>query len=299
MSESPLLVSYSDISSFLKCRRAWNWGFTEDWTKPDKAIGALAIGTRVHASIENYYLDNGDPVDWFDKLSEDAHSLLDSVDAPPWDYDTLEKETIIGRNCVEAHQEWLEEEGEDYNYNVFGVEQKVEADMLGGRIRLRGKADVVFQERDTGFLVVDDLKTTSAITPNLREELSKSWQHIIYLICLAETFPDQIVHRSTYTVMKKFTKAPKSGTPVVARWRVPGTSRNLSNKKVQLEAILTDMLRAYEEKSQYPSPQMGCSWCDYRHPCEVIDENPGSEVHILDREFVRGRKHARYTDPGS
>lgn len=294
MTNEPLVVTYSDIVNFLKCRRLWYWNYVQDYNKPESVLGALAIGTRVHAALECYYKDLGDPLDEFDALTNTAEQHLRDIEAPPWDFEALKKETVIGRNCVEAHQDWLEEEGEDYNYDVFAVEQVLSTPMLDGRILLKGKADVIFKERDTGFLIVNDLKTTSAITSALREEFERSWQHYIYLICAAITYPDQIIHRSSYTVMKKFVTPPRTNSPVVVRWRVPGTSMSIPHRKVQLEHILRDMLVAYETGSNYPSPQMGCSWCSYRHPCEVIDERPGTEIHILAREFVKGSKHARY-----
>lgn len=291
---APLVVTYSDITNFLKCRRLWYWNYVLDYNKPESLVGPLALGTRVHKALDTYYRDDEDPVYEFDALAETDLQTLEDSDCPPWDIDALKKDNLIGRNCVEAHQDWLEEEGEDYNFAVFAVEKVVEAPMLDGQVILKGKADVIFKERDTGFLCISDHKTTSAITSSLREELERSWQHYIYLICAAETYPDEIIYRSMYTVMKKFITAPKTNTPVVARWRVPGTSMSISHRKLQLEAILRDMLEAYETGSSYPSPQMGCSWCNYRHPCEVIDERPGTEVHILDREFIKGTKHARY-----
>lgn len=290
-----LVVTHSDLKAFLTCRRQWYWQYVSDYQKPEKRTGPLALGIRVHAAIEQYYANALDPVEVFNDLSTKAidDSTYD-VDAPPWELDQLYKDTVVGRRCVQNHQNWLEEEGEDAPYEVAGVEQTVEADIMGGDITLRGKVDVLFREIDTGFLFVNDLKTAAKKT--VREEFERSYQHNVYMAALRLANPGEFIQGAMYTVMYKTAR-----TGSVERFKVPGSTRMADNKLRQIEAICREMLHAIDRiendgvANAYPTPQDACRWCAFRHPCELLDESSVAAREMLEKDFTRGKRYARYT----
>ncbi len=295
-----IVITHSDIKEFLMCRRRWYWSYVQDFKKPEHCYGALALGTRVHASLEHYYKGEGDPLDAHEALFRaDLATLEDDPATPGWALDQLYKDVIIGRNCVTAHQQWLEDEGADDAFTVEGVEQTVTAPILGGRVTILGKVDVLFRRKDNNFLAINDLKTDGA-RPGLREQLERSWQHHVYLIALRLSRPEEVVGEAYYTVIRKLERLSRAKNPVVMRHRVPGTSRMAESKLAQLEVICAEMLRAMSHietdgmKHAFPSPNHECQWCDFRQPCEVVDESVEAARAMLDREFIRGGRHARY-----
>jgi hypothetical protein len=295
-----LVITHSDISDFLMCRRRWYWNYVADFRKPEKRVGALALGTRVHAALEHYYKTGGDPAVKHDELFRaDLTVLEDDPDTPTWDLEQLYKDVIIGRNCVSAHQEWLAEEGPDDPYTIEGVEQTVTAPILGGRVTIVGKVDVLFRRKDSGFLVINDLKTDGG-RPGVREQLERSWQHHIYLIALRLSQPDEVIHEAHYTVIRKLARPSRAKGALVERFRVPGTTRMADTKLAQLEVICSEMLRVMADietdgfKHAFPTPNHECRWCEFRQPCEVVDESVEAARAMLDREFTRGGRHGRY-----
>src|SRR5690606_29255214 len=195
---------------------------------------------------------------------------------------------------------WLEDTGADEKFDIVGAELTVTAPLLEGRVQIQGKGDVLFRRRDNGFLVAYDLKTDGG-RPGTREQLERSWQHHIYLIALRLMEPEAIVGEAYYTVIRKLSRPSSATRPMVERWRVPGTTRMAAGKQRQLEAICAEMLRTMEQieteglAHAFPSPNHECQWCPYKQPCEVVDESVEAARAMLDREFVRGGRHDRYT----
>lgn len=289
-----LVVSHSDIKAFLTCRRKWAWQYVADFKSPEKRTGPLALGNRVHASIEVWYRDFSDAVAEHERLANEAvKAVEDDPSAPPWEIDQLYKDIVTGRRCVEQHQEWLATTGADMKYEIVGVEKTVEAPILGGRITLRGKVDVLFRDIETGFILVNDLKTAAKKT--VREEFERSYQHHVYMAALRISEPSEVVNGAMYTVMYKNAK-----TDPLERFSVPGSTRMADTKLKQIEMICAEMLRSMANietegiAHAYPTPQDACRWCEFRHPCEVLDESTIAARELLDKNFKRGGRFERY-----
>jgi hypothetical protein len=253
----------------------------------------------VHKALEHYYGSLGDPVARHEELFRADLATLEAGDSPPWALDQLYKDVIVGRNCVKAHQDWLGETGADEIFDIVGAEQVVTAPLLGGRVQLLGKVDVLFQRRDNGFLAINDLKTDGGRS-GIREQLERSWQVHCYLIALRLTQPEAFVGEAYYTVMRKVSRPGRATNPLVERWRVPGTTRMADRKLKQLEIICSEMLRTManiEEEGMnhaFPTPNHECQWCAFKQPCEVVDESVESARAMLDSQFERGGRHGRY-----
>lgn len=295
-----IVVTHSDIKNFLTCKRLWYWSYVSDYKKPERLVGALATGTRVHASIEHYYKTGEDPIAEHDRLAAADIATLEAEGAG-WELDDLYDDIIIGRNCVRAHQEWLAKDGADGQYEVVSVERTIEAEFIPGVI-LRCKADVLFRDIDTGFLVVNDLKTDGSWTGGTREVLERSWQAPTYDIITGLAYPDEIIGGAHYTVMKKMKRPERSTKPLVERWPVPGLVRGRPARRALLEQICRDMLETMERveaegtRHAYPSPNPSCRWCEFKNPCDLVDESPLGARAMLDDQYIRGGRHARY-DP--
>jgi hypothetical protein len=266
-------------------------------------MGPLALGNRVHAAIEYFYRGEGSAVTEHERLSKiDLAKLEADPDVKPWEMDTFYSDVIMGRNCVRLHEEWLAATGADDNYSIEGVEHLIEAPLLDGAVTIRGKADVLFRRRDNGFIVVDDLKTDGGWGGGVREQLERSWQHHVYLIALrlSGAFAGEVIEGAEYTVIRKVKNPARSSTPLVQRYRVPATTRVADNKLKQLEVIVAQMLKAMDQIEDegvayaYPVPSQQCQWCDFKQPCELMDESAAAARSMLDANYIRGGRHGRY-----
>lgn len=298
-------ISHSDIASFLRCRRQFAWGYIDDFREPEKLWGPMAAGSRVHAAVEIARKTSRPTVDVFQELATRDETELLTASAPGWALDQLYDDIIMGRNCIIAYEKWVEDEGPYDGYDVEH-EAKLEAPICDGRAILIGKADLKLTRRVDGWIFTDDLKTSSPhVRTTLPVVLEKSFQHICYQGLVQRMHPDAHIGEAWYTVLFK-TKNPKRMThPMVERFRVPGHASALPNRMRQLEAIVEDMLTLVERRMSegthvaYPSPGDSCRWCPMKHPCQLIDENPLGARAMLDAEFVRGGRHARYDETGN
>lgn len=300
---TPVVITHSDINNFLTCRRKWYYDYVLDYRPPEPLTGHLALGTRVHSALEAFYLgETDDPVAWIQAKGEsDLEALDENPRSKPWDYDQMFEDIIIGRNCIQAYLDWLELTGADDNYRTEAVEQKVEVPILDGRAILRGKVDLLHEDISSGLYCSLDWKTTGKWGSGLREQLERSYQHWCYLIGLQYMHPDKIVECAQYTVIKKMKKLPAAvneKSPLVQRFTVPATRRNLKAKTAQIERIATEMIhlrRQTDPEVFYPSPGMQCSWCDYKSPCEINDESVEASLALLGSgHYVQGTRYARY-----
>jgi PD-(D/E)XK nuclease superfamily len=296
-----ITLTHSDLATFLTCRRKFDLAYINDFGKPEAVVGPLALGTRVHASIEAMHRDGTDPIDEHQRLAlHDERWLIDSG-APSWDVDQLYEDIIFGRNCIDAYTEWVAAEGPYDGYKIH-PEQMLEGLICGGQVLLKGKADLLLEREDDGWLFIEDLKTASVHSrTSLPALLEKSYQHHVYMVLAHLTHPEQIIGGASYTVLYKVKVPLRATHPMVESIPAHATWRQAATKLRQIEQIAYEIIRMMEHRDDigsalaYPSPQELCRWCQFRHPCDLLDDNPLGARALLDAEFVRGHRHDRYT----
>lgn len=299
-----ITLTHSDLQAFLGCRRKFDFSYISDFGKPDAPTGPLALGSRVHAAIEAFHRTGIDPVVEHQRLALEDEKRLVEMDAPAWDMDDLYNDMILGRNCIDAYSDWIATEGV---YDGFKIqpEQMLEAPICGGEVLLRGKADLVLEREADGWLFIDDLKTASVKNrSSLPALLEKSYQHHVYMALAHHTNPERVMGGAWYTILYKV-KVPERATfPMVERISAHATWRQAGTKLRQIEQICHEILRMMERRDDigsvlaYPTPQDSCRWCEFRHPCDLLDDNPLGARALLDDEFTRGRRHVRYEKDG-
>ncbi len=301
MSDIPVIVTHSDILNFLTCRRKWGYDYVRDFRPKEKLTGPLALGTRVHAALEAFYSGvTDDPVEWIKQKGKADLAILEmDDDSKPWDLDDMYVDMITGKNCLISYMEWLAETGADDNLRTVSTEEKVEVPILGGRALLRGKVDLLQEDISSGLLCVNDFKTYSR-DDGLREQLERSYQHWCYLIGMQALYPERNVECARYTVIRKVKKLPKTAptTPLVQRWTVPATRRNMVTKRAQIERIALEMINLRDKTDPsvfYPAPGKHCAWCPYKAPCEIADESQEASLALLaNGRYVSGTRYSRY-----
>lgn len=298
---NPVIITHSDISQFLTCRRMWHYNYILDFRPKEKLTGPLALGTRVHAALEAFYKGETDnPIEWIKQKGKADLAVLEvSDDIKPWDLDNMYDDIIMGKNCMVAYMDWLTETGADDNLRTVSVEEKVEVEILDGRAVLRGKVDILQEDISSGLLCVNDFKTY-ARDDGLREQLERSYQHWCYLIGMQALYPDRNIECARYTTIRKYKKFPKNPptTPIVQRFTVPATRRNMKTKRAQIERIALEMIHLRDQTDPaifYPTPGKHCNWCDYKQPCEIADESQEASLALLrNGKYVSGTRYDRY-----
>lgn len=298
----PIVITHSDIESFLQCRRRFAWAYVHDLSPPERVWGDLPLGSRVHRAIEGHYKGE-DAVAVHDASARaDLEDLEADPTRPPWALDQLYTDIIVGRNCVTSYLDFLRGGGDD-GLRVVGNERMVEVPFCDGDVILRGKIDRVFERDLDGALIIDDLKTSSVFRAGLRERLERSYQPFVYTTIERLLNPGFHVAGATFTVVKKVSNKRHVKDALVERFPVPAMESVLRTKMLQLERICREMMRLIEDVQReghivaaFPSPAEHCRWCAFRHPCELADESPASADAMLDAEYRRGRKHARYDE---
>lgn len=297
----PLVITHSDIANFLSCRRRFDWSFNHDVRAPESLVGYFALGGRVHRAIEAFH--NGeDAVAFHEHIAMLDLAELESSSPAPWDLDQMYEDIIVGRNCVLAFLNWVATEAPYEGYVIHDVEKVIEAPILGGAVLLRGKADLVLEREIDGTLFVDDLKTSNRFRAGLRENFERSYQHVVYMSILRLINPERFVGGAWYTVIFKAKNMARMTSPPVERWAVPATTRTAVRKLGQIEAICMEILRMrritlggdFAHPAAYPTPQDSCRWCEFRQPCELVEDSPDAAADMLDERFEKGHKHRRY-----
>jgi len=294
------VITYSDIMSYLQCRRRFSWGFQHDLTAPEVVYGDLPLGSRVHKALEHFHASGLDPIKTHDALGREDLRILEDTDPPGWQLDRLYQDIIVGRNCVTAYAEWYYTTNPDAGMDTVGVEMVVETPFLNGTVLLRGRVDHLKQRLSDGSLVLDDWKTTSVWRAGQRERLERGLQHHVYGHAIRQMFPDKVLSEASYTIIKKVANRKWVKSAIIERITVPALERTAPIKLAQLEEIVREIVRMMERSEElgsvaaFPTVQDACRWCPFRHPCELMDENPLSAIAMLDAEFEQGKKHARY-----
>lgn len=271
----------------------------QDLSTREVEWGALALGSRVHASLEAFYRHGTDPAVEHQRLAEEALASAEAADAPPWGMDQLYQDIVVGRACIEGWKIWQEETGADHGLSLIATEEMIEMPILGGDVILRGKVDLLRERVSDGAIIMDDWKTTGQWHAGLREKLERSYQHHVYLAICRHVYPTRYVAEANYTVIKKSQR--NMGFGQIERFRVPGTTRSADRKLQQIEFIADMMLATIADitangmSHAVPSPDESCRWCAYKQPCEIFDDaGPEAAEALLASNYIKGRKHARY-----
>ena len=144
--DGPRILTQSELSAFLRCKRKWYLGSYLKLKKRRYSGSApLSIGTLVHYGLEAYYRpdDRTHPIDAI------KAKCLRMIDEFPEASNDIIKCADLAGIMLEGYMEWLEEKGADADLDVYAAEEKVEVEIrptdrhpaLGPKYILRGKMD--------------------------------------------------------------------------------------------------------------------------------------------------------------
>jgi hypothetical protein len=284
----PLRISNSELQTFKDCRRKW-WLSYYRRLQPrmESKTGALALGSRIHQALDDYYSKNIPLIEAHAALVEKdklilANSFRDTSD--------LDSEAELGRIMLEGYLDWVEDQGIDAELEMISTEEIIEMPLFDNKVILQGKIDMRVRRKADGVRMFRDFKTVGGSFTDFASMAHMNEQILTYM--MLETAQNKEGERSEggiFTMLKKVKRTANAKPPFYeqmevrhniftlrAFWqRVHGTISDLLNVRKALDEGVTHQLVAY------PRPSRDCKWkCQFFAICPLIDDGSAAEQAI-------------------
>ena len=294
-------LSNSEIQTFKDCRRRW-WltYYRRLQPKYKDTTGALALGTRIHTALDEYYA-NGTPLlqAHADILNTEKELLLENFR----DVSELEKEGELGHIMLEGYLQWNEEEGIDADLEMISTEETIVMPMFNGEVELQGKLDMRVRRKADGVRMFRDFKTVGGSLSDFASLAPMNEQILTYMVL--EQSKDGGAERSDggiFTLLKKVRRSAAAKPPFYDQIEVRHNIFTLRSFWDRLHGTVTDLMRvrtALDKGEQpsfhaYPSPSRDCKWkCKFYSICTLVDDGSAAEQAISEM-FVEADPYAYY-----
>jgi hypothetical protein len=294
-------LSNSEIQTFKDCRRRW-WltYYRRLQPKYKDSTGALALGTRIHAALDDYYA-NGTPL-------LQAHANLVNTEKELLlqdfrDVSELEKEAELGHIMLDGYLQWNEEEGIDADLEMISTEETIVMPMFNGEVELQGKLDMRVRRKADGVRMFRDFKTVGGSLSDFANLAPMNEQILTYMVL--EQSKDKNGERSDggiFTMLKKVRRSAAAKPPFYDQIEVRHNIFTLRSFWDRLHGTVTDLMRvrtALDKGEQpsfhaYPSPSRDCKWkCKFYSVCTLVDDGSAAEQAISEM-FVEADPYAYY-----
>lgn len=174
-------IHISDVLTFKRCRRAWNWASPlRGNLAPLQPYPPFVIGTAVHNALRQYYYFGLNPVDAVDEIVEEYLAPLRQ--AYPLVYDANRPKIAEWVAFVKAvlghYTQWARSFNGPFNdrqldfINVeqaFNVPMRTSRGFYSRRLRKAGKFDGIVRYRVDNRLYLWEIKTTKSIAQRVRQ----------------------------------------------------------------------------------------------------------------------------------
>lgn len=292
-------ISNSEIQAFKDCKRKWYLGNYRGLKKIEKEYtGPLKLGTRIHDSLEQYYLTGEHPVDAYAKLQrlDDKRFMQSDKATDPGEVKKFNSESELGRIMMEGYVEWQDEENRDSEIEVVSAEKKLSyrlPEIARGRVELIGKLDLQIRRRSDGSRATLDHK--SAVSFNQYYEFSHMAEQPMFYTNLELRNPDEKdtpVDGFVYNLLKKVKRTATAKPPFYDRLDVRFNKKTLNAFWTRTQGTVHDMMVLRDALDNgadhrfvaYPRPRMdwGCSKCPFFTVCPMLDDGSYAEEFIED-----------------
>lgn len=277
--EKPMIVSVSELGSFLRCRLQWNWSYRVGLKTKAEAM-PRTNGILVHAGKEGFYglprkkrtpqamqkmakkaIDEMKEVKVDTKARDLATAML--VGYAEWvtsDHDKSDR--AIGKNTIKA----------EFPFCLPLVED--------GSVMLRGYVDEVFEPTIyKGVLAMDETKTKNQIDFDM---LDLNNQMSAYLWALQEKWPGYKRYLGWRTVLRRQMPGPRVKAALFGREFVERNPEEIRMWLLDTRRTVKDMLDA----AIYPHKTDRCRWeCDLYKLC-LVRSDKGLLQEIIESEFT-------------
>lgn len=290
----PLKVSNSELQTFKDCRRRWWLTYYRRLQLRDKQMtGALALGSRIHAALDDYYSKGTPLLEAHAALVEKDRQLLvdgfrDTVD--------LESEAELGRIMLEGYLQWVEENGIDAELEMISTEQIISAPLLDGQVELQGKLDMRVRRKVDGVRMFRDFKTVGGSFTDFASMAHMNEQILTYMLLeAAQNKEGERSEGGIFTMLRKVKRTANARPPFYDQIEVRHNVFALRSFWNRIHGTIMDLLQVRRglddgqdhQVLAYPRPSRDCKWkCQFFAVCPLLDDGSAAEQAISEMYVV-------------
>jgi len=294
-------LSNSELQTFKDCRRKWWLQYYRRLQPKYKDVtGALALGSRIHEALDQYY-SKGVPL-------LEAHSNLVNAEKALLleefkDVSELEKEAELGHIMLDGYLQWVEENGIDAELEMVSTEEQITAPLFNGEVELTGKLDMRVRRKLDGARMFRDFKTVGGSLSDFANLAPMNEQIMTYM--LLESTKEDEENRSDggiFTMLKKVKRTANARPPFYDQIEVRHNIFTLRSFWDRIHGTIADLMRVRKALDEgespafhaYPRPSRDCKWkCPFFNVCTLVDDGSAAEQAISEM-FEEADPYAYY-----
>jgi len=281
-------LSNSEIQTFKDCRRKWWLSYYRGLQPKQRDFtGALALGTRIHAALDDYYANGTPLLEAHTRLVESEKEILLADFRDVYD---LEREAELGHIMLEGYLQWVEENGVDVELEMISTEEVITAPLFNGEVELAGKLDMRVRRKSDGARMFRDFKTVGGSLSDFANLAPMNEQILTYM--LLESVKKDETERSDggiFTMLKKVKRSATARPPFYDQIEVRHNIFTLRSFWDRLHGTIADIMRVRTALDSgespayhaYPRPSRDCKWkCQFFTVCTMMDDGSAAEAAI-------------------
>ncbi len=284
--EHPLIISTSEMSTFLRCRVRHHWSY--QCGLESKAISIPRnMGTLGHTILQQWYTLPYH-LRTLKSMKTLVKPLLRSTDMRV--LETKDRDTLMA--MMLGYALWARSRQTEHNDKKIGLQQCepekfFELPLIPDRsILVRGKLDNVFTSA-TYKSTVGCLE--SKLKGQIRYDMVEmNLQLSFYLWAMWKLQPKKKRYIAYYQILRRQMPSPRVKSDLFHREPVERSEEEIAQWATDTVHAAHDLL----DGAIYPHPIDACSWdCDFRVPC-LLRGNAADVLHVLQTEYtLRNRSH--------
>jgi len=285
---TPVRLSNSELQTFKDCRRRWWFTYYRRLQpKERQSTGALALGSRIHEALDQYYSTGKSLLEAHNELVEQEKSQLL---ADFRDVSSLESEAELGHIMLEGYLQWVEENGIDVELDIISTEEIITVPLFNGEVELTGKLDMRVRRKIDGVRMFRDFKTVGGSLSEFANLANMNEQVLTYMTL--EALKEGEENRSEggiFTLIKKVKRTAAARPPFYDQVEVRHNIFTLRSFWDRLHGTIADLMRALKALDEgespayhvYPRPSRDCKWkCPFYTVCTLVDDGSAAEQAI-------------------
>jgi RecB family exonuclease len=287
----PYILSNSEIQVFKDCRRKWWLNYYRRLQPKQKDYtGALALGSRIHEALDQYYSSDGE-IALLDAHAALVKSDMDKLVADYRDTFDLEAEAELGRIMLEGYLQWMDEEGIDSNLEKISNEEIITMPLFNGEVILQGKLDMRVRRKTDGVRMFRDFKTVGGSFSDFANQAQMNEQILTYMMLehAQNTVPGERSEGGIFTMLKKVKRTANAKPPFFEQIEVRHNVFTMRSFWQRIHGTIADLMGVKKALDQgadpnyvaYPRPTKDCKWkCQFYNVCPLIDDGSAAEAAI-------------------
>jgi RecB family exonuclease len=295
--KKPYVLSNSEIQVFKDCRRKW-WLNYYRRLQPKKKeyTGALALGTRIHEALDQYYSSDM-TVDLLEVHSQLVKKDMLALQEEFRDTYNLEAEADLGRIMLEGYLQWMDEEGIDANLEKISNEEIITMPLFDGDVVLQGKIDMRVRRKNDGVRMFRDFKTVGGSFSDFSSQAQMNEQILTYMLLESGQNKDasERAEGGIFTMLKKVKRTANAKPPFYEQIEVRHNVFTMRSFWQRIHGTISDLLAVKKGLDDggdpnylaYPRPTKDCKWkCQFYTVCPLIDDGSAAEAAISEMYAV-------------